>query len=551
MAYDPTKTDRPNLSRYGNTTSANLSRYGNANNAAMNRYGNNNAANNAAGLGNNANAFNNANNQAGYGAYGQDGGEQLRDILHVLFKRKKLIIGLFLAVSLPGIVATAMQKPTYVASATVLISSQRTDPEVQPTDLTRLEQTKLNESLVNSEVHLITSRELVERVVRDLSRRDDGTMRVTDNGFGRQVLSLRNRLAVTPVKGSNVIRVDYRHVQAEQAARVVNRVVDEYLTYHAEVHGGNTMMLPQFYEDQKRDLAREMRAAEQALLDFTYETGLVAPIDQIALAMRSHNEVTATLREISAGIAGTEQRVAALRNQVLEQPELVKQAQSLEISPTVKQLGAHLLDRQVDRVGLLRRYTETDRLVRDNADEISDLETQLDTEVAQRPTVIGSELIRINPLRENLLREVLQREARLSELRAKQATLEEDERELGGRVLQLRKDGVQFESLQREVSNWRDTYQMYVKKAQEARVGRAMDERQLVNVRIVQRPALPLPQSDTQQVTLMLSLIAGLLVGIAGAFGREYMSRTLRSDYDVQRHLGMPLLASIGEVEPR
>jgi capsular polysaccharide biosynthesis protein len=29
------------------------------------------------------------------------------------------------------------------------------------------------------------------------------------------------------------------------------------------------------------------------------------------------------------------------------------------------------------------------------------------------------------------------------------------------------------------------------------------------------------------------------------------MSRSLRSEYDVQRHLGLPLLASIGDVEKR
>ena len=550
MAYDPTRTDRPNLSRYGNTNSANLSRYGNTGNVY--RYGNsNNTANNAAGLGN-ANAFNNANNQGGYGGGGgQDGGEQIRDILHVVFKRKKLILVLFLAVALPGIVATALQKPSYLASAMVMISAQRSDPEVQPTDLTRLAELKLNESLVNSEVHVVKSRELVERVVRELSRSDDGTLRVSGQSYGKQVLSLRNRLSVVPVKGSNVIRIDFKSAEAEQAARVVNRVVDEYLSYHAEVHGTQSAMLPQFYEEQRRDLSKELRAAEQELLEFTYETGLVAPGDEIALAMRSRNEVKGTLREVATTISGTEEALEVLREQIAEQPELVKQAQSLEVSPTVKQLSTHLTDRRVDRVGLLQRYTEADRLARDNAEEIAELESELEAEVAQRPTVVANELIRINPLRENLLRELLEKESRLREMRARQAVLEEEERELGGRLLQLRKDAMEHERLQQEVKARRESYQLYLKRAQEARISQAMDKQRLVNVQVVQRPALPLPRADANQVTLSLSLIAGLLVGIAGAFGREYMSRSLRSEYDVQRHLGLPLLASIGDVDRR
>ena len=549
MAYDPTRTDRPNLSRYGNTNSPNLSRYGNT--ANVYRYGNsNNAANNAAGLGN-ANAFNNANNQGGYSGGGQDGGEQVRDILHVMFKRKKLILLLFLAVALPGIVATALQKPSYLASAVVMISSQRSDPETQPTDLTRLAEMKLNESLVNSEVHIVKSRELVERVVRELSRSDDGTMQVSGQSYGKQVLSLRNRLSVVPVKGSNVIRIDFKSGQAEQAARVVNRVVDEYLTYHAEVHGSQAEMLPQFYDEQQRGLGKELREAEQALLDFSYETGLVAPVDEIALTMRSHNEVKATLREVATTISGTQESLEVLREQIAEQPELVKQAQSLELSPTVKQLSTHLLDRKVDRVGLLQRYTEADRLAQDNAQEIVELESELEQEVAQRPTIVANELIRINPLRENLLREMLEKESKLREMRARQAVLEEADRDLGGQLLQLRKDAMQYERLQQEVSLRRESYQLYLKRAQEARVSRAMDQQRLVNVQVVQRPALPLPRADANQVTLSLSLIAGLLVGIAGAFGREYMSRSLRSEYDVQRHLGLPLLASIGDIDKR
>src|SRR5262249_46556834 len=100
----------------------------------------------------------------GGGAYGgwsgaQSANEQIRDILHVFFKRKRLIGALFLAVALPGLIATVLRKPSYVASAKVMISTQRSDPTLQPTDLTKLETIQLNESLVNSEVHVIGSRD--------------------------------------------------------------------------------------------------------------------------------------------------------------------------------------------------------------------------------------------------------------------------------------------------------------------------------------------------------------------------------------------------------
>src|SRR5262249_12472474 len=145
MANDSGRRDRPN------------GRHGNVN---VNAGGPGNAISNA-----NANLG----GFGGDGGWGQNGGDQVRAILHVIFKHKRLILILFLAVALPGLMATLLRKPSYQAAAKVMISTARTDPTVQPTDLTRLENIQLNESLVNSEVQVIGSRDLLERVIRQLA----------------------------------------------------------------------------------------------------------------------------------------------------------------------------------------------------------------------------------------------------------------------------------------------------------------------------------------------------------------------------------------------
>jgi hypothetical protein len=274
----------------------------------------------------------------------------------------------------------------------------------------------------------------------------------------------------------------------------------------------------------------------------------VAPEAEILATVRQTSELGSMIREVTMGIAGIEERVRTVRDQIGQQPELVKQSQSLEVNPIITQLSSHVLDREVDRVALLRRYTEEDRLVRDNAAEIAQLESKLDFEKRENPTVVAHELIRANPIRQELLRELLDKESRLRELRARQVTLEDERDRVNRRMVSLRQNSVDFQRLEQDVKHRREMYELYVKREQEARISQAMDERKLVNVDVVQRPGLPLPRADAQTVTRMLSVIAGLLVGIAGAFGREYITRSLRSEYDVTRHLGLPLLASIGEI---
>jgi len=501
----------------------------------------------------NGNGHGNGNGNGSYQDFaGQNANEQIRDILHVVFKRKRLIGGLFLAVTLPGLIAVSLKKPSYLATAKVMISTQRSDPTLQPTDLTRLETIQLNESLVNSEVQVIGSRDLLEGVVRALATTGDGSGPPhlesinSSNSFGQQVLGMSQNLAITPIKASNVIQIDFKSSEASNAARVVNRVVDEYLAYHAVVHGNKG--LSRFYDEQQRVLEQRLRKSEAALAAFSDTEGIVSPKDEIQATVRMVGEVSSALRDVSTNVAGTEERIRVIRDQIASQPEVVKRSQYLEVNPVITQLSTQLVDREVDRVTLLRKYTDKDRHVRDNGEEIADLKSQLEEEIRDRPTIVTHQMFRTNPIREDRVRTLLDMESSLRELRARQAMLEEESSRANRRLVALQQKSIDYDRLDQEVKNSRETYELYVKREQEARISQAMDEQKLVNVDVVQRPALPLPRSDTQRISVVVLMIAGLVVGIAGAFGREYMSRSLRSEYDVGRHLALPLLASIGEM---
>ena len=503
--------------------------------------------------GSNQGGGNNGGNNGTYGHSGaagsQAGSDQIRDILHVIFKRKRLIGVIFLMVVLPALLTTALRKPSYIATAKVEISTQRSDPTLQPTDLTRLETIQLNESLVNSEVHVISSRDLLEQVVLKLAPSHDGNGAIKEGtktaSYGDQILNLSQNLAVTPIKASNIIQIDYKASDAMAATRMVNRVVDEYLAFHAVVHGRQG--LSRFYDEQGRLLEQESRKADEALVNFSATEGVVSPKDEIQATVRMVGEVGGALRDINVGISGTEERIRVVRDQLAAQPEVVKRSQYLEVNPVVTQLSAQLVDREVDRVTLLRKYTDKDRHVRDNADEITDIRSQLESELHDRPTVIAHQLYRANPIREERMHTLLDLESQLREMRAREANLDEQLSRANRYLMSLQQKSVEFDRLDQERKSRRDTYELYVKREQEARISRAMDEQKLVNVDVIQRPALPLARADLQRVSVAVSLIAGLVLGLAAAFAREFLSPTLHSEADVGRHLGLPLMASIAD----
>jgi len=481
--------------------------------------------------------------------------EQVHEVLHVLFKRWRLAATLFILVALPGLIAASLRPPLYVATAKVLISTDRADLTIQPTDLTRLTTVNLNESVVNSEVHIIKSRELLEEVAQDmLAGRLDGN-HIENHGagsrykppvrLGTQILRLANALAVTPIRNSNVIQIDYRASDPKTAARIVNRVVDRYLSRHAKVHGAKGLM--RFYEEQRQALQENVRRAELALQEFADREGIVDPKSEIETAVRFIAETEAALRATNAAISGAEEKIRAIREQIAEQPPTLKKWEYVDINPVVTTLSEQLAERQVDRIALLRKYTEKDRHVRDNAEEIAELERRLREELRDRPTVSGRQVLGRNPIRDERTRVLLELESTLREQRARRASLEEQLSAASRHLVQLRAKSLEYDRLNQEVKNWRATYELYLKREEEARVSEAMDREEMVNVEVVQRPALPLPRADNRQNSAMLALLSGLVVSIAGTFGVEYLNRPLKSERDVERYLGLPVLGALTE----
>lgn len=478
--------------------------------------------------------------------------EQLFEILHVVFKRWRLIAGLFAVVALSGILAVLSRGPQFAATGKVMITSDRADTTIQPTDANSLATLKLNEAVVNSEVHLIQSRELLEQVVRGLAlaRAGGNVVNIANAADDREAISARamrlgNRLKVTPIRNTNVIQIDFGSGNPSEAAQVVNRIIDEYLAYHAMVH--SQQGLSGFYEEQSTLLLQTLKRAEESLSDYALREGIVAPAAEIQDALSRVSAIEGELRARHLGIVGLEEKLRVVRDQLAAQPDVVRRVQNLEVNPVVTQLRAHLVDREVDQVALLRKYTEVDRHVRDNETEIRELTAKLNRASAQEPMTVSSETFAANPVYEARLSALLELEADLRENRARKVALEEDLARQRRQLVALKQRALEFDHLDQEVQRHRAAVELYTRRQQEAAIEDAMDQRKLVNVAVVQRPGLPLRRTDDSKVPLTLAIISGLAVSLGGAFGLEYLNRTLRFERDVERYLGLPVIGTVAE----
>lgn len=231
----------------------------------------------------------------------------LRDVLFVFFKRKYVILFFFLTVIAGGFIALRLTAPTYAATAKVLVKVGREDVYVPaiPGDsvMTVPMMSLIREQQLNSEIQIITSDILVEKLVQTMTPQGlYPSMFVvhpwyTPKGFIQSLIGLYNWLQdyfaplsadPTPeqraikrfaskdlfVKGtgdSNVIDITVYSKIPSVAEKAANATLDLYMDERSKVHANEEGSI---FENQLRDIENRLSAAQTALLAFRKQNSL-------------------------------------------------------------------------------------------------------------------------------------------------------------------------------------------------------------------------------------------------------------------------------------
>ena len=128
--------------------------------------------------------------------------------------------------------------------------------------------------------------------------------------------------------------------------------------------------------------------------------------------------------------------------------------------------------------------------------------------------------------------------------------LEGDLKEAESRLDRVSKAVYDRVRLERKVKMLEENYLIYAKKYEEARISSAMDKNRIVNISIVEPVSIAAKPGVNGRSAFELALMGGafgLVLGLGGAFGREYFDRTFSTEASVRRELRLPVLGSIPE----
>ncbi len=329
----------------------------------------------------------------------------IADVLRGMLRRWMLLTVCLLLGAIGGVGIVAVNKPQYASEAQIMVTNLAT-PYDKPNNVQELRVEQIDDRFVLSQVSVLKSEDLVQRVVKQLQlegqgefdplRRGMGTLKKTmiATGFGsdprlmskeqRAIEHLAKNLAVYQIPLSNVIMVRYTALDGKTAAAVSNAVADTYVLSTRESQSGPNARARDWLAGQISVLRKKVSESEAAVEKFRAEAGLlkgqtttlgaqeISELNtQITLAEAASSEARAKADEI-VSMLESEGSVDAAADVLGSQ--VVQRLREQQVSATrkVSELSATYLANHPKMVAANRELADVERQLRREALKVVD-----------------------------------------------------------------------------------------------------------------------------------------------------------------------------------
>lgn len=255
----------------------------------------------------------------------------LRDVAMPVFRHRRLVSLIFLGIFFGALLSVLILPKRYEAEMKILVNRDRVDAAVTPDASAAglvAPVPAVSEEDLNSEVELLRSRDLLEKVVLASGLESNkqslwqriaghvgdalrGTRSTQETRLARSVQQLEDRMIVEPLKKTTLIRVAYSSSDPTLSARVLQTLATMYQEKHAAVHRPAGTF--SFFDQQASRYRDELASAEAKLTDFDSRESVVAPEVQKQLVLEQLSRFQGESQDDQSSAYAAGERARALQ----------------------------------------------------------------------------------------------------------------------------------------------------------------------------------------------------------------------------------------------
>jgi uncharacterized protein involved in exopolysaccharide biosynthesis len=477
----------------------------------------------------------------------------LRDVLSPLFRWRRLFMLSLCAMLLGTILAAVLLPSQYEAQIEILVKRERLDPVVTTEATTQMTQPApaVTEEEINSEVELLKSRDLLEKVILAnalqkpnknwfwtvlLPKQDKEDVLVS-----RAVDQLGKKLKVEALPKTNLIEVTYRSPDPQLSYRVLNTLANLYMEKHLAVHRPPGAL--DFFQQETEQYQKGLAEAEARLGRFDKEQGVASAQTERDLALQKLSEFDATLHQTEAGIPETKHRISDLEAQLkVTPPRQNTTVKAADNGAVLQVLETTLSALELKHTDMVAHFQSDYRPLQDLEMEITQTRKQI-TQARDAP--LHEDTTDVNPAYLWLTEELVKSKADLATLQARAAATSRNVQLYRQMALDFGQKQIEQEDLIRDSKVEEGNFLLYLSKREEARISDALDTKRIVNVVIAEAPTVPALPTHSGWLLVLLGMFGAFTVSTGAAFVADHFDPSLRTADEVSQVLQIPILAVV------
>ncbi|MFQ5710008.1 MAG: GumC family protein, partial [bacterium] len=473
----------------------------------------------------------------------------IHDYLAMLYRGRWWILAIFVATVAAVSYYTFTTPPTYQASTTIMID------ETQGVGQSLFDFTAYSQQnkLINNQVEILKSRFLARAVVEHLlnAPERDSLQLLQGVGSRNSIVSaagrLRRLISVSPIRDTDLIRIDVNAPSPFEATFLANSVAESFRKLDRDFSRGEISQVVQFLDSQLERKERDLKASEEALKNFLEQEKIASLSDEATQVVEQGADFESRYKGVLIDLEVNKKRLDYLKGQLGKSKETLETEIARISSPLVLQLRTEMAEiERTITVYLSQGVGEDDPQVRREREKAKAIKSRL-TEETRKLIVDG--LPSDNPLlqAQELVVSILETQTEITSLSAQAGALKRVVDSYSAKLESLPNKNVRLARLERSRKVDENLYMMMREKYEESRITQAG---QIGKVRIIDRALPPgAPISPRTRLNLTLGVLVGLGLGIGFTFLREYLDTSVRRVEDVEE-MGLPVLGAIPSIDP-
>ena len=456
----------------------------------------------------------------------------------------------FLSVLTLGVVATSLKQNLYEAEAKLKFKSNTVSSSLTEVSkaLSALSPIAEKGNPIDTEAEVLRSVPLIKKTISDPELKLENA-----EGEKMSVTEFQSRLKVGSVNATDILKVSYISSDPEQAAKVVNTLVKNYLQNNLVVNKAEAVTAREFLEEQLPQVEESLRETEAKIRQLKESNELVAPEEDTRALIKGLQELQAEIAQARGEMANAKSQAQYIKDKLGLSAEQAVVLTTISQSPEIRETIEKLQSVESDLAIAKARFTIDSPNVIELQEQVGYLEELLE----EQTVAVGGEQARdiiqnitTGEIQEELTSELIKLEASNLGLQNQIDRLSEIEQNRRAKIQRVPEVEEKLGQLSRRLESFESTYNILWQQLETVKIAESQDPG---NVRVISNAVVPINPVSSRSVGYLASASLSLLAAAGVIYLLEITDKSIKTIDEAKQLYGytwLGVIPSLDKIEP-